>query len=132
RELIDRFLALLEDCLQELNRLVLVEFAEFFHFLQLNRSFDHTQHAQLEVVSGFHGDDNVRLDFFRKTHFFLPRNYNRKLWRTFSLRIASTDPETRRSPCLTLMLPLGNYDSFRVTKKLRRRASFLFLEELII
>ena len=35
-------------------------------------------------------------------------------------------------PCLTLMLPLGNLDSFRVAKKLRRGASFLFLEELII
>jgi len=28
------------------------------------------------------------------------------------------------------MLPLGNLDSFRVAKKLRRGASFLFLEEL--
>src|SRR2546427_5715463 len=38
----------------------------------------------------------------------------------------STNPETRLSPCLTLMLPLGNLDSFRVEKKLRRGASFLF------
>ena len=72
RELIDRFLALLQDCLQELNRLVFVEFAEFFHFFQLNRSLNHAQDAELEVVPGFHGDDNVRLNFFRKTHFFSP------------------------------------------------------------
>jgi len=41
-------------------------------------------------------------------------------------------PETGVPPCLTRMLPLGNLDSFRVAKKLRRGASFLFLEELII
>jgi len=33
---------------------------------------------------------------------------------------------------LTLMLPLGNLDSFRARKKLRRGAGFLFPEDLII
>ena len=37
-------------------------------------------------------------------------------------------PKRGFSPGLTLMLPLGNLDSFRVAKKLRRGAGFLFLE----
>jgi hypothetical protein len=51
---------------------------------------------------------------------------------SFSLRVCKDNPETRLSSGLTLMLPLGNLDSFRVAKKLRRGAGFLFLEELII
>src|SRR2546430_9690740 len=67
-ELLDRFLALLYERLQNLNGLGLVECADLFDFFVLDGRLDSSEDAEAQFVFGAHGVDQVLLDFFGKTH----------------------------------------------------------------
>src|SRR5438477_126975 len=66
--LLDRFLALLYERLQNLNGLGLVECADLFDFFVLDGRLDSSEDAEAQFVFGAHGVDQVLLDFFGKTH----------------------------------------------------------------
>ena len=68
RELLDGFLALLHEGLQDLNGFGFVERANFFDFLELDGGFDAAENAEAELVLGAHGVNDVFLDFFSETH----------------------------------------------------------------
>src|SRR6266436_305907 len=67
-KLLDRFLALFYEHLQDLNGLRLVEYANLFDFLVLDGRLDTPQHAEAQFVFGAHGVDQVLLNFLGKTH----------------------------------------------------------------
>jgi hypothetical protein len=67
-ELVDRFLALFDKSLQDLNGLGFVERFYFFHFFEFDRRFYSAQHAQAQFILRAHGVDQIFLNFLRKTH----------------------------------------------------------------
>jgi hypothetical protein len=67
-ELVDGFLALLDEGLKDLDRFVFVESADFFDFFVLDGGLDAAQDAEAEFVLGAHGVDQVFLDFLGKCH----------------------------------------------------------------
>ena len=81
-ELVDGFLALLDEGLQQLDRFGLVERALFLNFFQLDSGLHHTQDAESQLFLGTHGSNNVFLDLLGKSHVPLPFvNYSRGDWR---------------------------------------------------
>lgn len=74
-ELVDGFLALLDESLQDLDGFGFVERADFFGFLVLNGGFDAAEDAEAKLVLGAHGVDQVFLDFFGESHGI---QYNRR------------------------------------------------------
>jgi hypothetical protein len=67
-ELVDRFLALLDERLQELDGFGFVELAELFGFFVGDGGLDHAEDAEAELVFGAHGVGEVFLDFFGESH----------------------------------------------------------------
>ena len=67
-KLVDRFLALFRESLQELNGFGAVERAHFFDFLELQGRFDHAQDAETQFVLRFHSGNDVFLNLFGKRH----------------------------------------------------------------
>src|SRR6266436_4999884 len=67
-KLLDGFLALLHQRLQDLNGFRLVQRANLFDFPVLDGRFDSPQNAQAQFVFRAHGVDQVLLNFLRKTH----------------------------------------------------------------
>jgi hypothetical protein len=63
-ELVDRFFALLDQRLQELDGFGLVEFAKLFRLFVGDGGLDHAKDAEAELVLGAHGVGEVFLDFF--------------------------------------------------------------------
>lgn len=71
-ELLDRFLALFDESLEQLNRFRLIEGTNLFDFFQLKRGFHHAEDAEAQFVLGFHGGNDVFLNLFGKRHRWLP------------------------------------------------------------
>jgi len=67
-ELLDGFLALLDEGLQQLDGFRLVELAELFGFFVGDGGLDHAEDAEAEFVLGAHGVSEVFLDFFGESH----------------------------------------------------------------
>ena len=71
-ELLDGFLALLDERLQDLQGLHIVEWAHFVNFFELERAFDHAQDAEAQLVLFFHGSGQVALDAVNVSHSLSP------------------------------------------------------------
>src|SRR5256886_4387779 len=67
-KLIDRFLALFHQRLQQLDRFLLIQLSHFIHFFELKRCLRHAQDAQLHLVLGLHGRHNIFLNRLAETH----------------------------------------------------------------
>jgi hypothetical protein len=67
-ELIDRLFALLDESLEELDRFIFVERANFFGLFVLDGRLDAAKDAEAEFVLGLHCVDEVFLDFFGESH----------------------------------------------------------------
>src|SRR5260370_13851025 len=67
-ELVDGFLALFYEGLQNLDGFGFVEWANLFHFFVLDGRLDSPQDAEAQFLFGAHGVDQILLNFFRKTH----------------------------------------------------------------
>ena len=67
-ELVDGFLSLLDECLQDLDGFGFVERVNFLGFFVLDGGLDAAQDAEPEFVLCTHGVDQVFLNFFGDTH----------------------------------------------------------------
>ena len=69
-ELLDGFVALFDERLQDLQRFQIFERAHLFDFFVFQRGLDHAQDAQAQFVFFLHGRGQIFLDMFHQAHVF--------------------------------------------------------------
>ena len=71
-ELLDGFLALFDEGLQNLQGFQIVERAHLVNFFELQGAFDHAQDAEAQLIFFLHGRGEVALNFFDVAHWLSP------------------------------------------------------------